>query len=266
LLGLLAAWGALLGQTAPELDRLAGTWEVLELIDDGKAIPQAEIRRTLIQDGRLQIKGNIISFIRPGRSERRELPFVVNASVSPRALDIAGAEKTGSKGIYSLDGETLIICLAGEEKTTRPSTFTSSPGSSRLLMTLTRAKSPPTQPLPAPPVAAPSRNQDDDFRKTLVGTWGHQDDKRVEMITLNPDGTFSKTLTWKKGFQKVFGDDTRSSGTWKVESGLILVRITASTQRELVNQIYSYRIYSLSPSEVHYIDQAGSLRREWKTR
>jgi hypothetical protein len=84
------------------------------------------------------------------------------------------------------------------------------------------------------------------------------------MMTFNPDGTFSSTRTWKKGFQRVFHEDVRSSGTWKVENGIVIINITASTEPDLRNQIYSYRISSITPNDVVYVDQLGQVRREWK--
>jgi hypothetical protein len=98
----------------------------------------------------------------------------------------------------------------------------------------------------------------------LLGNWGHQDEDKVEMMTFNPDGTFSATRTWKKGFQRIFHEDVRSSGTWKVEHSIAIMNITASTDPELRNQVYSYRIRSISPSDVVYLNQQGQVRREWK--
>jgi hypothetical protein len=122
----------------------------------------------------------------------------------------------------------------------------------------------PAPPLPA--AASPAQLKDEDLRKALLGTWGHQSEDWITLFTLNADGTFSSTRNFKKKFGKIFHEDVRSSGTWKVDHGVVISMITASTNPDMRNQIFSYRIRSISPTELLAADQFGNLRREWKTR
>jgi len=129
---------------------------------------------------------------------------------------------------------------------------------------------PPVPVVPGPvlvPVAVPQPvlvNADDQIRNILYGTWGHQDEDYNYTYTFNRDGTLSSLRTYKKQFGKIFHEDVRSSGTWKVQDGVILTTITTSTNRDLVNQISSYRIRTISPNELISVDQFGRLRREWR--
>jgi hypothetical protein len=216
----------------------------------------------------------MLSLIRPSNQQRRDLLFVADPNASPKTIDLGGAtDRTGSKGIYYLDRSSLFICLAGPDGKNRPTDFASRVGSNNILMILKQVDAnsniqPPRQlgPTPAPPpkAAEPPPNPDANYRRMLIGNWGHQDADKIEMMTFNPDGTFSSTRTWKNGFQRVFHENVRSSGTWKVENGIVIVAITASTEADLRNQIYSYRISSISATDVVYLDQQGRVRREWK--
>jgi hypothetical protein len=102
------------------------------------------------------------------------------------------------------------------------------------------------------------------FRDQLIGTWGHQTDDRVSYTTLNSDGTFSSTLTWKRGFRKMFHGDVRNSGTWKVEDGSFVVHVTASTDSKQQNQLFVSRISSIDGRQAVFVDQNGRPRTEWK--
>src|SRR5262249_46421477 len=107
---------------------------------------------------------------------------------------------------------------------------------------------------------------DDETRKMLVGTWGHQDKNKVEYYTLNADETFSAMTNFKRGISTLFEDDVRSSGTWKLRDGDLIVQFKTSTDRDKHGQVYSLRVNTISATEVIYIDQTGSVRREWKVR
>src|SRR5262249_13231609 len=113
-----------------------------------------------------------------------------------------------------------------------------------------------------PPVAA----KDDELRKLLVGTWGHQDNDLVMYISLNGDDTFATKREYKKTFDKLFREDVRSSGTWKLQDGVVIANVTASTNSDVRGHVFSYRIRSVSATEVLCVDQFGRLWREWKTR
>ena len=269
------------GQTQPSVatvdSGLSGSWQIVTLIDDGILIPPSAISDQFVKDSRLTITGTTITMTRPGETEPRQLPYVVDNMTTPKSLDIAGTTKTGSRGIYLYDKETLIVCLSGPNSMERPRDFGSIPGTGQVLMTLRRVGDTPpmatgtpaiplSNPVPPAPIPPPSPNQDRTFQELLVGTWGHQTDDAVSYSTLNPDGTFSSTLTWKKGFRRMFHEDVRNSGTWKVEEGSMVTRVTASTDPRQRNQLFVSKISSVDGREAVFIDPDGRTRREWKVR
>lgn len=255
-----------------ERERLQGDWQVTSMIDDGELIPEARVKEHFIRDGRISIQGPILRFVNPETHTVQESAFVLSPDVRPRAIDLAGRGRTRSKGIYMLDGDTLVVCLASPDAKDRPDEFGSRKGSNNLLLTFKRLKETPVRSVsrtisiePERPATPPTVDTASRVRKQLMGTWGHQNDDDVFLITFNPDGTFSSTRTPKRGFRRIFREPVRTSGTWKLEDNVIVVRVTASTERDLQNQILSYRLRSLSDSQIMLIDSTGRTHIEWKT-
>jgi hypothetical protein len=132
-------------------------------------------------------------------------------------------------------------------------------------MTLKRL--PAAQPATKPAAATTTTvHAPEDLTKKLVGTWGHQDSNVIEYITFNADGTFSVVKNWKRVFKKIFDNQDRSSGTWKVKGETVIMSVTASTENDVQGQVYSYRINTISATDVVYFDQQGNVRREWRVR
>jgi uncharacterized protein (TIGR03067 family) len=254
------------GAGSSDKPTMDGTWEITAAIDDGEVVSLQQIREKMAQQGRLTISGQQITFQRP-TGEKRTLLFVANSQTSPASLDLGGADKTSGKGIFLIGGDTLMICLSGPGIESRPTEFSSKPGSHALLMTLKRVKKEAAVPPPPPAVAVEKKvPTEDNLRRLLIGTWGSQDANKIEYWTFNPDGTFSSTCQWKKALHKMFHEEARVSGTWKAKDGVMVMTITASAARELVGQVYSLRLNSINPTEVIYITQDGSVRRQWKVR
>ena len=263
-----------------DVETLQGTWEITALIDDGALVPEDLLKERYARDARFTVSGQSISFSKPGSLVKRTLLFVTDEKASPKTFDLAGAEKTDGKGIYVLSGDVMMLCLADADSKQRPGEFSAKRGEPHLLFTLKRVKATdkiPTSPEPKANVPAPAPKEtaelkpaesksDEAIRKDLLGTWGHQSDDWLTMFTLNADGTFSSKKSYKKRLGKFFNEDVTSSGTWKLEDGVTLCKITASTDRELRNQIFSYRIRTITPTELIAVDQFGGLRREWKSR
>lgn len=245
---------------------LDGVWEITALIDDGELVPDATIRATLVKDARLNFSGQGITFLRPLTGETKTILYVTNTAASPATIDLGGTEKVGGKGIYVQTGDSMMVCLAGPGLLDRPTDFSSRKGTHSALVTLKRVTggSPPAV---APLLAAPIKGKvtDTDVRKQLVGTWGHQNDKEILYVTYNADGTFSRTVSWKSAFKKAFSEDERTSGTWKLEEGSIVMAVTAATDRRDQGQVFTYRINSISSTDLILIDQAGQVHREWRT-
>jgi uncharacterized protein (TIGR03067 family) len=249
-------------------DALDGTWELVSVIEDGQVIPIEHIKETAIKDARIVVSGQLASVLRPD-GKVRTYAFVTNPAASPRTLDVAGDMRVGGRGIYLRDGDTLMVCTRGSDTESRPTQFASLPGTDTFLMTFQRVKGPATTPpatTPAPP-AVPARPTDDQVRTTLIGTWGHQTDDQVVKVTFNPDNTYSILTTYKRGFKKVFDREDRTSGTWRLKDGELMLTATASTLGGVVGQVSSYRITSINDAEVLYVDnQTGQRRIEWKLR
>ncbi|MFZ4608876.1 MAG: TIGR03067 domain-containing protein [Gemmataceae bacterium] len=283
-------------QDNPEVARLQGAWEVNSLIENGEVVSLKNVRETMIRDGVLVIEGNLMRFTNPVNNKKRELAFVLNPDQNPRTIDLTSTDKMGSKGIYMLDSNNLLLCLCAHDSNERPTIFASTSVSKSMLfsmrkltgntpivppavppavppvVTTSNAKPPvavppqvitpaPTAPL-SPPLSVPT--SDEQIRKILVGTWGHQDEERIETFTMNSDNTFSSTWTSKKFFPKLFKGEERCSGTWKLKDGVIIAYITSSTDDHIRNQVFSYRVSWYTTTEIALIDQKGRIHRDWK--
>jgi uncharacterized protein (TIGR03067 family) len=242
---------------------LDGTWEISGVVDDGRVIDPANIRLLYAADGRVTISGQTVQLIVPTTYQRKQLPFVADASSSPAQFNIAGTEKTGGRGIFLYSKDALVLCIASRDKE-RPTSFTSLPGSGNLLVTLTRAADDDPYRPPAQP-SSTANYQDDQIRGILAGTWGHQDADAIHYFTFNNDNTMSATTVWKDNFKKMFHQDVQSSGTWKVVEGVVIVTLTQSTDPERRGQVSSFRIRSVNGNELVAVDQEGQVRQEWKT-
>lgn len=246
---------------------LDGTYQVTMMVDDGDVMTPTRISEHYIQNGQVLISGKTIRFVQPISGKVKEMAFLANADASPRTIDLAGNEKIGSRGIYQVDGNSLMICLCSPEENRRPKDFTFHKGSNNIFIALNRtsATTPKATPIPTTPVT-PAQKTAADMRRMIVGTWGHQDSERQVVTTLNNDSTFSSVLTYKSGFKKVFVGEVRSSGTWTMDNGVVVFRISGSTDSDRVNQVYSFRIINISDTGVSYTDQEGRSRYEWRVR
>lgn len=244
-----------------------GTWKVVAVFENGEGLSEQQIATNFVSNGKLTVDGPVISLLPPGQFENRQIAFTIDASKNPATIDLTGANKVGSRGIYMLSGDSLMICLPGPGDKDRPTDFSANKGSDRTLLILKReaasaapAPEPEVKPVPVVPNAA------DETKKLLVGTWGHQDSDAIYYTTFNPDGTFSSSTTWKSGFRKVFNENVRSSGTWRLENGLIVTTKTASTDRNVIGQVYSLRITHLNDTSLIGIDDKGRTHSEWRVR
>lgn len=271
---------------------MQGKWKVVTVLEDGKSLTEQDIATKLVADGYFTMEGLIISMLPPGQFEAKKIPFVLNSKAEPKTIDLMGTTKVGATGIYLHSGDSLMICLPGPTEKARPTDFSNQPGSHRILLVLHRASaaakttasaSPtsaaPANPTPTPapaastaPVtivyqqlpAAPSTQQE--MRSKLIGTWGHQTEESINYYTLNADGTFSTTIDWKSGIKNTFKHDQRTSGTWVLENGVIVATIKASTEKNLTNQVFSWRVTNLSDKNLVAIDNQGKARYEWRVR
>jgi uncharacterized protein (TIGR03067 family) len=243
--------------TAQSLD---GVWEITAVIDNGRVIEPTEVLQNYAADGRVVIRGQQVELVVPMTYQRKQLPILVDATKNPMTFDMAGAEKTGGRGIFMTGKDALLLCLSSRDQG-RPTTFASLPGSGNLLVTLRRSTGNSTT-LPAPPTV-PSY-QDEQLRRMLIGTWGHQDTDSINYMTLNNDGTVNQVMTWKDQFKQLFHQDVRSNGNWAVQGGVVTITIANSTDNERRGQTGSFKVRSINGSELAAVDYNGQVRQEWK--
>jgi uncharacterized protein (TIGR03067 family) len=247
------------GAHAQSLD---GTWEISSVVDDGRVIDPANIRLMYAADGRVTISGQTVQLIVPLTYQQKQLAFVADPSSNPAQFNIAGTEKTGGRGIFLYSKDALVLCIASRDKD-RPTSFASLPGSGNLLVTLTRAAD--SDPYHAPTQPTTPAYQDEQIRAILAGTWGHQDAEAIHYVTFNPDNSLVDTTISKDNFKKMFHQDVRSTGSWKVVDGVVITTITDSTDPERKGQISSFRIRSVNGNELVTVDQSGDVRQDWKS-
>jgi uncharacterized protein (TIGR03067 family) len=256
-----------------ELKPLQGKWKVAAVFEDGQSLPERDIATHLFADGTITIDGPVISFLAMGAFEPKKIAYTVDSRAEPKTIDLVGTSKVGSKGIYVASGDSLMVCLPGVAETSRPRDFGAAKGSGRTLIVFKRdsgkevavVNASDTAVKPIPKLPAPPKVEDD-MRKALIGTWGHQTEDAVTYYTLNADGTFGSVVEWKKAIKRTFNDDVRSSGTWRLENGVIVATVSTSTDAHLRNQVFSWRITNLGTADLIAVDGQGRLRHEWRVR
>ena len=79
---------------------LDGVWEITAVIDNGRVVEPTEVLMNYAADGRVVIRGQQVELVVPMTFQRKQLPFMVDTTKSPMTFDMAGAEKTGGRGIF----------------------------------------------------------------------------------------------------------------------------------------------------------------------
>jgi uncharacterized protein (TIGR03067 family) len=117
-----------------DLDKLQGVWNIVSLEVDGQELPA-----NALGDSRITIKGT--SFTSTGMTIKYGGKVEIDPDEKPKTFDLifsSGPEKGNhNRGIYKLNGDTWIICLATRGDT-RPTKFATTPGSGFALETLQR--------------------------------------------------------------------------------------------------------------------------------
>ena len=114
---------------------IRGVWLLVKSEKDGKELPEAEVRGRKYHVAAAEIRYEV------GKTQPLEFTYTLDPDKNPKTIDMVHKKDPSlvSRGIYELDGDTLVICLAPEGKD-RPSRFTTSPDSGLVVMRLTREK------------------------------------------------------------------------------------------------------------------------------
>jgi RNA polymerase sigma factor (sigma-70 family) len=125
-----------LAKTKTDKERLLGAWKVTSLIEDGKAIPKDDKR---VKETHLYVTEDKATF-KIVNSVEGTVDYTLDEKQKPKTIDFTAAGKT-IKGIYSLEGDTLKLCLpmpppSGEHE--RPGKFASDHDSRLTLIVLER--------------------------------------------------------------------------------------------------------------------------------
>jgi len=137
IIGLAFAVSAPIPKDPPKKDPPSpiGEWLAESAVDGGKPDPPPPgTTVTLTKDGKFLIKA--------GKDDLEQMTFTFDAKKDPPEIDIAepraGMGAKVMKGIYKIDGDTLLICVTRDGD--RPKMFESPAGSANMLITLKRPK------------------------------------------------------------------------------------------------------------------------------
>lgn len=119
----LFAMGMVFAGGAGDEDKFQGAWQRVSIIDDGKKVEGVENSSVVFSGSEYTLKD--------GDKVKSKGTYKLDESKSPKEFDVipgAGPYKGKTlKGIYKLDGDQLIYCIAGPELD-RPKEFASPAG------------------------------------------------------------------------------------------------------------------------------------------
>src|SRR5208337_1382151 len=111
------------GELTRDRDLLGGTWQIQSIVDEGETLSADIIRTKIAEDGRVRIGVRGASVISPRDDQKRLWAYRIDPSQSPKHIDVTTRFDTVLKGIYTFDGDRLLLCVAKTEDDPRPTTF-----------------------------------------------------------------------------------------------------------------------------------------------
>lgn len=123
-----------------DLQLLQGSWEVVELTNNGRSISESHRKRV-----KFVVTDTTMAFTAPtGGHKEKRFEIKLNAEVTPKTIDYKALEgplqgKT-NYGIYELKGDELKLCMHSEDADKPPTEFKSIEGDKLALFLLRRAK------------------------------------------------------------------------------------------------------------------------------
>ena len=131
---------------------LRGRWQAVELVDDGRVIPQDAIHTWIPSGGQLEVIDNTFVFTSSADGQRHARTFEVDATRYPCEINFRDDGRLYGHGIYQLDQGRWVICAAPANEVARPTDFSAPQGSRRVLLVLKHAAD-AARPGGEPPVA-----------------------------------------------------------------------------------------------------------------
>jgi RNA polymerase sigma-70 factor (ECF subfamily) len=110
-------------------EKLQGTWQFVSAEKADKKLPDQEL-----QEMEMVFSGDTVTI--PMKGEKKEVPFKLDPSKKPREIDLVLVEGKPHRGIYSLEGDTLKLCLSEDENDERPTAFETKTGTRIMLIEL----------------------------------------------------------------------------------------------------------------------------------
>ncbi len=272
--------------------QIRGRWEVVDLVDDGRVIPKDAIHLWIPSGGKIEVIDNTFVFTSTFDGQRHAKTFEVDATRYPRELNVREEGKLTGYGICRLDQGQIVICAAPPDLAPRPTDFSATRGSRRVLMVLSRASDSPApaagaapakapqdfsqdlSKLPPPPdLRAPAGNtgkmlSDAEVVRMLCGNWKYRDAYGDLFLTLNNNNTFNtfRETLQNSSFQQVFVRAPISSGTWVLKNGQLTFQCTSSVARDRVNRSVPVMVRSISDNDLIFMDLNGQIGKAVKVR
>jgi len=133
----------------PDAKRILGTWKVVAIEVNGKTnrdpkSPGLSHGPWIITAEKITQEGTHFTEEKGYFKGKSETPYKLDSTKSPKEIDFIETRLDGTKnpkpalGIYSLDGDTLRICMAAGDEQPRPTEFATKPGSNLYFQVLKR--------------------------------------------------------------------------------------------------------------------------------
>ncbi len=120
-----------------ELKQLNGHWRVSQMVENGRTVPEDQMRQLLPGGGTLEIIDYTILFESPLDGSKSTKSFRVNPTTYPKQIAILDRDNTDGTGIYQIDQGKWVICVTPMIND-YPTEFSSPEGSQRMLLVLER--------------------------------------------------------------------------------------------------------------------------------
>jgi uncharacterized protein (TIGR03067 family) len=128
---------AVRADTTTDLDHIQGGWDVVSLVEEGKAIPAEETKALQVT-----VKGARLTIAKDGKVAS-DYTIKLDPTQMPKTLDMTITEGNDkgkvAPGIYTVNGDTLKICV-DEDLKARPASFDAKDTKTCSVITLKRKK------------------------------------------------------------------------------------------------------------------------------